>query len=319
MSPEKLSELGESGLIDKIAGMLEHFDDPALVKGVGDDCAVLRSHDDKYSLLTTDMLVEGDHFNREWQNPWQIGWKSMIVNISDIAAMGGLPKWGLISIAFPEDVTVSFTEDLFQGMVDAADNYDLNLIGGDTTHGDDLVINVTLIGEVEEEYLSMRSGAEVDDIICVSGDLGKSWAGLELFRAGKGGYTDYYLQPDCRLELAREIAPYVNAMIDVSDGLASEVTHICVESGVGAEVEREKVPISEKTRKTGENLGKDPMMWALSGGEDFELVFTVSPKDLDKICDDIVEVGRITEKGLFLIDETGEKKGLEGGYDHFRR
>ncbi|MFW6145084.1 MAG: thiamine-phosphate kinase, partial [Candidatus Natronoplasma sp.] len=139
------------------------------------------------------------------------------------------------------------------------------------------------------------------------------------FRAGKGGYTDYYLQPDCRLELAREIAPYVNAMIDVSDGLASEVTHICVESGVGAEVEREKVPISEKTRKTGENLGKDPMMWALSGGEDFELVFTVSPKDLDKICDDIVEVGRITEKGLFLIDETGEKKGLEGGYDHFRR
>ncbi len=319
MKSEKLSTIGESGLISMIADTLERFDDEELFKGIGDDCAVLKNRcDENYTLLTTDMLVEGDHFDRDWQDPWQIGWKSIIVNISDIAAMGGLPRWGLISIAFPEDTTVSFTEELFRGMVSASDKHGLKLVGGDTTHGDSLIINIALIGEVEEENLCMRRDAETGDLICVSGDLGKSWAGLELFRSGKKGYTEYYLKPECRLELGRELAPYVNAMIDVSDGLASEVIHISEESGVGAEIEKSKVPISERTKETGELLGKDPLKWALSGGEDFELVFTIPPDRLDRIEKfEPIVVGRIIEEGLYLIHDDGRKDRLEGGYDHF--
>ncbi len=310
---DKLSDLGEFGLIEKIG---EKFaDDERVYKHIGDDCAVLDT-DDEYTLLTTDMLVEKDHFNLDWQSPWQIGWKSIIVNVSDIAAMGGLPEWGLVSIAFPDDTEVSFADDLFEGMKAASDEYGLNIIGGDTTHGDFLIINVAIIGKVEKDRLCTRDGARVGDLICVTGDLGKSWAGLELFRAGEEGYTDYYLQPRCRLDAGRELSLYVNSMIDVSDGLASEVRHICEESGVGAEVEKEKVPISERTRATGKKLGIDPMKWALSGGEDFELVFTISPdklSEIDKI--EPIVVGEIVEEGMYLID--GKKEELGGGYDHF--
>ncbi len=310
---DKLSDLGEFGLIEKISGKFTGDDE--IYKHIGDDCAVLEEGED-YTLLTTDMLVEKDHFNLDWQSPWQIGWKSIIVNVSDIAAMGGLPKWGLVSIAFPEDTSVSFADELLQGMKDASDEHGLQIIGGDTTHGEYLTINVAVIGKVEKDRLCTRDGAKIGDLICVSGDLGKSWAGLELFRAGKEGYTEYYLQPRCRLETARKISPHVNSMIDVSDGLASEVRHICDESGLGAEVEKEKVPISEKTRKTGEKLDIDPMKWALSGGEDFELVFTISKEKMSEIEEtDPIVVGEIVEEGIYLVD--GEKEELGGGYDHF--
>lgn len=310
----KLSELGEFNLIKKISQRFDNDED--LFKGIGDDCAVTKYDDNIYQLFTTDMLVEGDHFNREWQSPYQIGWKSIIVNISDIAAMGGYPKWGLVSIAFPSDTELEFANGIFDGMREASTEHDMSIIGGDTTHGDRLVINVAIVGEVERENLSLRSDAERGDLICVTGDLGKSWAGLELFRAEKEGYTDYYLNPQCRLEEARKLAPHVNAMIDVSDGLASEVNHICDESEVGAEVSKEKVPISDKTKKTGKKLDIEPMKWALGGGEDFELVFTIEPEGLKQIPDiESTVVGEITEKGRYLID--GEKKELGGGYDHF--
>ncbi len=311
----RLADLGEFGLIDKIAEKVESEVDEQVFKGIGDDCAVLKNGD-RYTLLTADMLVEGDHFNLDWQTPWQIGWKCVVANVSDIAAMGGLPKWGLLSIAFPEDTTVSFVDELFEGIQVASEKYGLNIVGGDTTHGDDLTINLTIIGEVEEDHLCMRGDAEVGDKICVSGDLGKSWAGLELLRAGKEGYTDYYLQPECRLQFAREVAPTVNAMIDVSDGLASETTHISNESGLGAEIQKDKIPISKRTSKTGDELDKDPMWWALSGGEDFELVFTESPEKLDLLGNlDFIVVGEMIEEGLYLVN--GGRKKLEGGYDHF--
>jgi len=309
----KLSDIGEFGLIEKIANKFES--DETVYKGIGDDCAVLKNEED-YTLMTTDMLVEGDHFNLDWQTPWQIGWKSVVVNVSDIAAMGGLPEWGLVSIAFSGDLDVKFAEDMFDGMAEASEKHGLKIIGGDTTHGDLLTINVAVIGKVEKENLCMRGDAELGDLICVSGDLGKSWAGLELFRAGKEGYTDYYLQPQCRLKTARRIAPHVNAMIDVSDGLSSEVRHICEESGVGAEVEKEKVPISEKTRGAGEKLGIDPMKWALYGGEDFELVFTIPQEEMSKIEEvNPIVVGKITEEGMYLKNH--ERKELGEGYDHF--
>lgn len=310
---KKLSDIGELGLIEKISAMFET--DEQIFQGIGDDCAVLE-HGDDYTLMTTDMLVEGDHFNLDWHTGWQVGWKSVIVNVSDIAAMGGKPKWGLVSIAFPDHMEVDLAEGLFDGMAAASEEHGMKIIGGDTTHGNDLTINVAVIGEVEEERLCMRGDAEVGDLVCVSGDLGKSWAGLELLRAGEKGYTEFYLQPSCRLETARRIAPKVNAMIDVSDGLSSEVRHICEESDVGAEIKREKVPISEKTSESGKKLDIDPMKWALHGGEDFELVFTIPPGDLDQIeKEQVITVGKIVEEGIYLID--GEKEELGGGYDHF--
>ncbi|MFW5927776.1 MAG: thiamine-phosphate kinase [Thermoplasmatota archaeon] len=309
----EISDVGEFGLIERIADRVKKKED--LVKGIGDDCAVLDDGDD-FTLLTTDMLVSGDHFNKNWHTPWQIGWKSMIVNVSDIAAMGGLPEWALVSVALPDDVDYEYVDEIFKGMIDASKKYDLSIIGGDTTHGDLLVINITLIGSVEKENICMRGDAEVGDLICVSGDLGKSWAGLELLRASEEGYTDFHLEPDCRLDLARKLAPHVNAMIDVSDGLASEVNHICDESSVGASVEKEKVPISKRTKEAGEILGKDPMFWALSGGEDFELVFTIPKENFDMIkSTKPIIVGEITEEGRYLLN--GEKKPLEGGYKHF--
>ncbi len=311
----EIKDIGEFGLIDRLKEKIG--DDEGVVKGIGDDCAVLEG-DHEYTLLTTDMLVSGDHFNREWQSPWQIGWKSIVVNVSDIASMGGLPKWALVSMALPDDVSVEYIDEIFGGMINASDEYDLSIIGGDTTHGDLLVINVALIGEVEKEDLSMRGDAEVGDVICVTGDVGKSWAGLELLRAGKEGYTDFYLEPCCRLDISGKLAPFVNAMIDVSDGVASEVGHICEESGVGAEVYEEKIPISDKTKEAGKMLGKDPMFWALSGGEDFELLFTIDEEKIDSIDGiDYTIIGKITERGVFLVDEDGEKSKLKGGYDHF--
>ena len=310
----EISEIGEFGLIERLSKRVKEKE--GVMKGIGDDTAVLENGED-YTLITTDMLVSGDHFRRDWHTPYQIGWKSMIVNVSDIAAMGGLPEYGLISIALPDDVDVEYMEGIFDGMIDAAEKYDFTIIGGDTTHGDLLVINVVLIGSVEKENLTLRGDAEVGDLIGVTGDIGKSWAGLELLLQDKEGYTDFYLKPDCNLSKARKLAPYVNAMIDVSDGLASEVNHICEESGVGAIVEKEKVPISERTKEAGRILGKDPMFWALSGGEDFELVFTIPENKLDEIKEvNPIIVGKITEEGVYLID--GEKRPLKGGYDHFK-
>ncbi len=312
-----IGELGEFGLLDRLTGNIRT--DAGMIKGIGDDTAVLVAGEGVHELVTTDMLVSGDHFSLDWHSPRQIGWKSMIVNVSDIAAMGGLPDYALVSMALPDDTQVEFLDDLFKGMLEAAERYGFTIIGGDTTHGDQLVVNVVMLGHVETNSLCLRDGALVGDIVCLTGDLGKSWAGLELLRAGKQGYTDFYLKPDCRLETARKLAPYVNAMIDVSDGLASEVNHICRESGVGAEIYLKDVPISKRTVETGKKLGKDPMKWALSGGEDFELLYTVSQEQYEKIKDtEPIKIGKITEDGVYIIDDN-KKSPLTGGYDHFKR
>ncbi len=310
-----LRELGEFGLIDRLASKIGSGKD--VVKGIGDDCAVLDG-EDLYTLVTTDMLVSGDHFNRRWQTPKQIGWKSMVANVSDVAAMGGYPVWALVSMALPDDVDLEYMDSLYEGMIAASEKYELTIIGGDTTHGDLLVINIVIIGKVEKENLCLRGDARVGDLICVTGDLGKSWAGLDLLRAGVQGYTEYHLEPSCRLDEGRQLAKHVGAMIDVSDGLASEVLHICEQSGVGAEVHKDKIPISQRTREAAEKIGKDPYFWALSGGEDFELVFTLPRSEIDMIKDvSYTVVGRIIDDGRYLVDGD-ERSELSGGYDHFR-
>ncbi len=298
-----------------------------IVKGVGDDCAVLRlSNDvnhadggDRLILVTTDMLVDGDHFNRSWATPEQIGRKAMEANVSDIAAMGGRPLFAFISLALTDDIPVEFMEGLYRGMQRSCGEHGLAIVGGDTTHGKTFVINVALIGEVEPWNLCLRGHAKAGDLICVTGDLGKSWAGLELFLAGRqlDGNVSPFLEPRCRQDIAQVIAPHANAMIDVSDGLASEVRHICEESKCGAVVYRERIPLADHTRQTGELLGKDPYHWALSGGEDFELVFTIPTGRIPDIGGEVdyAVVGRILpgEDGIWLESEVPDdgESGLE--------
>ncbi len=310
-----IKELGEFGLLERLTGDIKPGH--GVVKGIGDDCAVIEG-EDFYKLVTTDMLVSGDHFRCDWHSPWQIGWKSIVVNVSDIASMGGLPDYALVSMALPDGTEVEFMEEVFKGMKDACDSHGVDIIGGDTTHGNELVINVAMLGHVERELLCLRSDARLGDMICITGDLGKSWAGLELLRASKTGYTEFYLQPQCQLDTGRMLAPYVNAMIDVSDGLASEVKHICRESGVGAEIKMKDIPISEKTIEAGSSLGKDPLEWALSGGEDFELLYTVSREQYKNVkSTGPIVIGSILDDGVYLFD--GHRKPLKGGYDHFKR
>ena len=318
----KISDIGgEFALISRITGKI---DDSNVVFGVGDDAAVLKLDDRKYMLLTADMLVEDDHFDLKWSTPFQIGKKAMVSNISDIAAMGGIPKYALVSASFSTDTEVEFVEELIRGMNDAGKKAGVNIIGGDTTHGKNLVINIALTGEVEKENLCLRSAANPGDIIFVTGDLGKSKAGLELLRKNIKGYVKDNLEPNHRLEQGRKLAQIgIKAMIDVSDGLASEVKHICEMSNVGAQVYKDKIPISENTRQSAKSLGKDPYDFALYGGEDFELVFTAPKEKKQEILEavkDVTVVGEITEqdKGIWLVEKV-KKKEFGSGFDHFSK
>lgn len=313
----KIGEIGEFGLIERLT---RSPSGPRVRVGVGDDAAVL-DLDGEFLLYTTDLLVEGDHFRRDWSTPLQIGRKAMASNVSDIAAMGGRPHEALVSVAIPDDVDVEFMDDLYEGMYQIADKYGAEIVGGDTTHGALLIINIALLGHVDEEMLSLRSDAKVDDLICVTGPLGGSRAGLELLLRGFDVPEEpirKHLDPGCRMDIAPLIAEHVNAMIDVSDGLAPEIRHICERSGVGAEVRRDSIPLLEGTRIAAERVGGDPYGFALGGGEDFELVFTIPEERLSRVIEWAYVLGRIVpaEQGIHLIDS--ERMPMKGGYDHFR-
>jgi len=330
---------GEFALIDLIARTLGKSKDKSVVAGIGDDTAVVDFDEKHYMLLTVDMLVEGDHFSRKWSTAKQIGMKAMEINVSDIAAMGGFPKYALVSISLPEYVTVEYVKEMYSGMKSIAKKHNFSIIGGNTTHGEKLVIDVVVIGLVEKERLCLRSNAKVGDLICVTGNLGKSTAGLETLKAGLKGNVKDHLEPECRLKEARIISKHANAMIDVSDGLASEVKHMCEMSQTGATVEKKKIPISRNTFNLAGKLKKDAYDFALHGGEDFELVFTIPKNKLKKIktkCP-ITVVGKITSKkqGVWLVDgklenhktkpakttkqNRKQKTPLGGGYDHFKQ
>ena len=324
---EKMSDIralgGEFALIERIAHQMSVSN--STIVGIGDDCAVLPYKDNELLLVTTDMLVDDDHFSLEWASPLQIGIKAAEANLSDIAAMGGNPRWAFVALALTDSLSAQQVEEIYKGLKVSFDRVGVSLAGGDTTHSSCLTICLTLLGTVQNNMVRKRSDAKVGDVIGVSGTLGKSWAGLELFRAGRQdqGDTSAFLEPRCRLDLVDNLVPKVHAMIDVSDGLASEVRHICNMSNVGARVYKSKIPLSEATKKTGVVLGKDPYLWALSGGEDFELVFTTSKEEFAELKSqglDICEVGEITprDQGLWLYDGD-ERTSLPKGYDHFKR
>ncbi len=318
----KISEIGgEFAFIKRMTGV--SYRDPAIIRGVGDDCAVLEYTADRYLLVTVDMMVEQSHFSLEWYNPYQVGMKLMEVNVSDIISMGGSPRWAFISLALTPAIEVEFMDSFYRGLYDSAKKHGVALVGGDTTHGRELALNLALIGDVDKDHVRLRSQAEPGDLICVTGTLGKSEAGLRLLCAGKrDGYLAGYLEPKCRLEgEGKAIARHARAMIDVSDGLGSEVGHICEESGTGALIEWERIPLSRETIEAARTVGGDPRLYALYGGEDFELVFTIRPEKLEMLRIDFTDftvVGKILpkEEGIFLSRE-GKKQELKGGYDHF--
>jgi len=345
----KLSELGEFGLIDLCTRDLIH-DRRKVLKGVGDDAAVLRTDGSKHLLFTTDMLVEDIHFSLSYMSFKEIGWKSLAVNISDIAAMGGIPKHGLVSIGIPPNLEVEEVELIYAGLRECARRWQVNVVGGDTVKSPGpLVINMALLGEVEENRLICRSGACPGDFIYVTGSLGASAAGLYTLQNQEKIWPEEiksfvrraHLLPVPRVREGRALASTsgVSAMDDISDGLAGDISHICTASGVGCIIEVSQIPVSPEVVQAARIAGRDPLDWALYGGEDYELLFTVRPEAVSKVEQVLFEaeergpakagernrvrakkIGRITgDRGkcyLMLLD--GSLKPLAGkAYNHF--
>ncbi|MFC1768761.1 thiamine-phosphate kinase [Nanoarchaeota archaeon] len=301
-------------------GLIKLFKENKLPKevllGIGDDCAVVKIGG-KLVCITTDTLIDGNHFSTKYFSPNQIGMKAMESNVSDIASMGGMPRYALVSLNLRKDSTVEFVKGLYKGIKKVCKKYGVCLIGGDTTSGKEISITITLMGEVEKGYLCKRSEAKIGDFIFVSGDLGKSFAGMHLLQKGlKGKSVKDHLEPRSRLDFSKRFAKNINAMADVSDGLATDVRNICLMSNVGAVIYKDNIPVSESTVDAAQKVGKDPYDYALFGGEDFELVFTVSEKNLGKVPGYLV--GEITKKKGVRIYQNGKESVLKRfGFDHF--
>jgi thiamine-monophosphate kinase len=256
-----------------------------VVKGIGDDCAVLEYTKDKYMLLTSDMIIEGTHFKKN-ATPFQIGWKAMAVNVSDIASMGGVPKYALVSSGIPRNYGMNFLKKITRGIEAVCKKFDISLIGGDTNSSGMIVLNVTLIGEVEKKRLITRSGAKVRDLIFVTGTLGE----------GRVKHLDFLP----RLKEARILARNfkINSMIDLSDGLSLDLNRLARASSVGARVYKSLIPLSEKSKSFEK---------ALSLGEDFELLFTVSQDQAKKI---IKRMGEKRDLSVTMIGEIVKGRGV---------
>ena len=317
----KVKSIGEFGLIERLRKKVKLFSKDVVV-GIGDDTAVLKYNDKNYFLITADALIENIHFSLEYSTPEQIGMKAIEQSVSDIASMGGIPKHALISLALPNNIDVDFVDRVYEGINKKSKKYKISIVGGNIVHSKEIAINVTLIGFVGKKYLTLRSKASVDDLIFCSGNVGASAIGLELLKLNLNGKSiKKHLEPICKLNLARKIAKIgVNSMIDVSDGVASEVKHICKESNVGAIIYADRIPISKGAITDSKKIHKNPLDFALYGGEDFELIFTANKNKLSQLKGyDVSVIGKIVGKkdGIKLIKD-GRKLNLKIGFDHFK-
>lgn len=310
---------GEFSLLKRI---VRPVDGRGVVVGPSDDCAVLDYDAENYLLLTTDMLVEENHFSLRWSTPFQVGKKLVECNVSDIVSMGGTPLHAVVSIALKKETPVEFVDGLYRGIYSAAKRHGVQIVGGDTVRGKEYSFNLALLGTVPKALYRLRSGAKSGELLCVTGRLGGSAAGLELLKRGKNGSTKKHLEPESRLASeGQAIARFASAMIDVSDGLASEARHFCEQSKVGAVIEAEKVPLASEALSAASALGCSALDFALYGGEDYELLFAIAEEKvavLRKEFDDFSVIGRIVaaSEGLCLL-EGREKKALGKGFDHF--
>ena len=329
-------EVGEFALLARLQQRLKHAEAPPVVRGIGDDCAVLRPADGHDLLVTTDTQEEGVHFRRDWSTPQDIGWRCLAVNVSDIAAMGGVPLGAVVALSLPELLAVAFVEAMYDGMSDLAEAYDCPIIGGNISKSTErLSVTITVLGSAPRGGSLYRATACVGDGIWVTGDLGAAKAGLEALihpQAVAGLPTDAvlsrYRRPLPRLREAQFLRQHgARSLIDLSDGLSSDLAHVCEASGVGARQHADRIPISDETRRVADALGVDPLTFALHGGEDFELCLTAPPAVAEALEQDfrkrfdrpLTRVGTIqADAGVTLCHSDGSEAPLiAGGYDHF--
>jgi len=332
----KLKDIGEFGFIDRIApgGAIRSR---GVVKGIGDDCAVIDIAGPDYLLVTTDLLVEKVHFLMEWAPAETFGAKALAVNLSDIAACGGRAEDAFVSIAVPEHVNLEWLEGLYRGMSDLARQYNVNLLGGDTTSSrGDMVINVALTGLVPREEVMFRHTARPGNVIAVTGYLGESRAGLELLLSSRDLPSDIaeplkraHLAPRPHLSEGRSLASSraCTAAIDVSDGLSSDLWHLCADSGIAAVLQEGAIPVSDALARAGDLLGIDPLKWIIRGGEDYVLLVALEAdavKNLKQTADAegwmLVPIGEFVEgRGMRIIRRDGSTESFgPTGWDHFR-
>ena len=337
----EIGAIGEFGLIDKINQhvVLQHA---STLKGIGDDAAVIDGESDHKKLISTDMLLEGVHFDLSYMPLTHLGYKAVTVNVSDIAAMNGIPKQMTISLGLSNRMSVEAVEALYEGIYAAAKDYQIDIIGGDTTSSrSGLVISITLIGESAPDNIAYRNGAKEGDILCLSGDIGGAYMGLQILEREKEVFKvdpkmqpqlDKYsyivgrqLRPKARMDVIhelRDLGILPTSMIDISDGLASEIFHLCEQSQKGACIYEDKLPIEKQTFDTAAEFSMDPNTAALNGGEDYELLFTIDQKDFEKMKnhDDITTIGYMHAPDLGKVMVTDNKNTIEliaQGWIHF--
>jgi thiamine-monophosphate kinase len=327
----KLADLGEFGFIGTIADRVARH--PGVRIGIGDDAAATLPTPGTALLTTADLLAEGVHFNLAWSDPHSLGRKSLAVNLSDIAAMGGVPRYALLSLAVPPEMPLEFLDSFMAGFLEQADRFDVALIGGDTSSSrGGLFINVTLMGEQVPEKIVTRGGAQPGDLLCVSGTLGDSALGLVALRRGEPltGALRRHLDPEPRVRLGVALADAAipTAMIDISDGLLADLGHILKLSGRGGRVDLANLPLSGEYRAGTGRQGTDPYALCLGGGEDYELLFTLpadrfaEARTLGEATGSPVSViGEIVaEPGVYLVSPDGAPYSPpSNGYDHFRK
>jgi thiamine-monophosphate kinase len=336
-----LRRLGELGLIRHIRERVGPAG-ASVQTGIGDDAAVLDVTPGAALLATTDLLIEDVHFRRAWAAPRDIGWKAMAVNLSDVAAMGGTPRWALVALAVPEETESADVDALYAGMQEAAAPHGVSIVGGDTcVSRAGWVINITLLGE-HAGSPRLRSAAKPGDAVAVTGGLGWAAGGLTLLEMGRQGaqaagvtapqweaLSGAHLRPTARVAEGRWLgaAAGVHAMLDCSDGLGTDLGHICRESGVGARVMLDRVPVSPEVQAVAKALKADATRWAVSGGEDYELVVTCDPATVGALTAGLASatgtpltvIGEIEglKEGVIFVDSAGEPVAMPAGYEHF--
>jgi len=338
----EIDELGEFGLIERIQSKVETYN-PETIKGIGDDSAVIKSGE-QVMLVSSDLLLEGVHFDLSYMPIQHLGYKSVVVNASDIAAMNGIAKQVTVNLGLSSRISVEAVDKFYEGVNSACKNYKLDLVGGDTSSSPaGLIISVTAMGVADPKEVSYRSGARDKDIICVTGDLGGAYTGLQVLEREKQvflsnpemqpkleGY-DYIVQrqlkPEARIDIIhelKELGIVPTSMIDVSDGLASDLLHITHQSSVGARIFEDKLPIDQLTYQVAVEFKLDPITCVLNGGEDYELLFTISQGDFEKVekHPDIHFIGYVEkdskEVGLVTKNEQWVPISAQG-WNHFKK
>ncbi len=337
----EIADLGEFGLIDHLTKNIE-IRNASTILPAGDDAAVL-DHFGKQIVVTKDLLIEGVHFDLMYTPLRHLGYKTVVVNVSDVYAMNATPTQILIGLGVSNRFSVEALDEFYEGVLAACEYYDVDLVGGDTsTSNKGFIISCTAIGEVSPDMFVKRSGAKKGDLLCVTGDLGGAFLGLTLLEREKQIYMESpqvqpdlegekyivgrLLKPEARkdiIEFFEEAGIRPSAMIDISDGLSSEILHICKQSSVGCVLYEEKIPIAEDARMAAFKFKLDPTACALSGGEDYELLFTISQDDYDKVSHhpSISVVGYITdeEAGTHIMTKGGNKHPITAqGWNAFK-